>query len=163
MKWCDHTQYSIDYVIAYRIKVTKWWRMLLISPSVAQLCDVVPHRADPVPPFQPGINMSIVYKKKILSLILHHFMSVLSCISLPFLQEELSSNTDLVQSHRERISKASNLVNIELFWKTYNRWTHPQTSLHGHIYPPANCNQRNLLPFASSRRDLNIDRNSTFK
>lgn len=38
-----------------------------------------------------------------------------------FLQEELSSNTDLVQSHRARISKASNLVNIELFWKTYNR------------------------------------------
>uniref|UniRef100_A0A8C9X3H6 NDRG family member 2 n=1 Tax=Sander lucioperca TaxID=283035 RepID=A0A8C9X3H6_SANLU len=51
-----------------------------------------------------------------------------------FSQEELSSNTELVQSHRERISKASNLVNIELFWKTYN-----------------------------SRRDLNIDRNSTFK
>ncbi|KAA8582639.1 hypothetical protein FQN60_006310 [Etheostoma spectabile] len=51
-----------------------------------------------------------------------------------FSQEELSSNTELVQSHRERISKASNLVNIELFWKSYN-----------------------------SRRDLNIDRNSTFK
>eukprot|EP00064_Thunnus_orientalis_P016156 superscaffoldBa00003143_g16219 len=49
-------------------------------------------------------------------------------------KDELSSNTDLVQSHRERISKASNLVNIELLWKTYN-----------------------------SRRDLNIDRNSTFK
>ncbi|KAF7654667.1 hypothetical protein LDENG_00066320 [Lucifuga dentata] len=51
-----------------------------------------------------------------------------------FSQEELSSNTDLVQSHRERISKASNLANIELFWKTYN-----------------------------SRRDLNIDRSNTFK
>ncbi|XP_075884052.1 protein NDRG2 [Nelusetta ayraudi] len=51
-----------------------------------------------------------------------------------FSQEELSSNTDLVQSHRERISKASNIINIELFWKTYN-----------------------------SRRDLNIDRNSSFK
>uniref|UniRef100_A0A4W6EIX9 Protein NDRG2 n=1 Tax=Lates calcarifer TaxID=8187 RepID=A0A4W6EIX9_LATCA len=51
-----------------------------------------------------------------------------------FSQEELSSNTDLVQSHRERISKASNLINIELLWKTYN-----------------------------SRRDLNIDRNCTFK
>uniref|UniRef100_A0A3B3UH58 NDRG family member 2 n=1 Tax=Poecilia latipinna TaxID=48699 RepID=A0A3B3UH58_9TELE len=45
-----------------------------------------------------------------------------------------SSNTDLVQSHRERISKAPNLANIELFWKTYN-----------------------------SRRDLNLDRNYTFK
>uniref|UniRef100_A0A8C4DW20 NDRG family member 2 n=1 Tax=Dicentrarchus labrax TaxID=13489 RepID=A0A8C4DW20_DICLA len=55
-------------------------------------------------------------------------------VSHLFSQEELSSNTDLVQSHRERISKASNLVNIELFWKTYN-----------------------------SRRDLNIDRNSSFK
>uniref|UniRef100_A0AAQ4R9L3 Protein NDRG2 n=1 Tax=Gasterosteus aculeatus aculeatus TaxID=481459 RepID=A0AAQ4R9L3_GASAC len=51
-----------------------------------------------------------------------------------FSQEELSSNSDLVQSHRERISKASNLVNIELLWKTYN-----------------------------SRRDLNIDRSSSFK
>uniref|UniRef100_A0A3B5BNI5 Protein NDRG2 n=1 Tax=Stegastes partitus TaxID=144197 RepID=A0A3B5BNI5_9TELE len=51
-----------------------------------------------------------------------------------FSQEELSSNTDLVQSHRDRINKASNGVNIELLWKTYN-----------------------------SRRDLNIDRNSTFK
>ncbi|XP_068584288.1 protein NDRG2 [Cebidichthys violaceus] len=51
-----------------------------------------------------------------------------------FSQEEMSSNTDLVQSHRERIAKASNLVNMELFWKTYN-----------------------------SRRDLNIDRNNSFK
>ncbi|KAG7221450.1 hypothetical protein INR49_017219 [Caranx melampygus] len=51
-----------------------------------------------------------------------------------FSQEELSANTDLVQSHRDRIAKAPNLVNIELLWKTYN-----------------------------SRRDLNIDRNSTFK
>uniref|UniRef100_A0A8C2XRQ9 Protein NDRG2 n=1 Tax=Cyclopterus lumpus TaxID=8103 RepID=A0A8C2XRQ9_CYCLU len=51
-----------------------------------------------------------------------------------FSQEELSSNTELVQSHRERISKASNLVNMELFWKTYN-----------------------------SRRDLNIERNNSFK
>ncbi|XP_068443484.1 protein NDRG2 isoform X2 [Clinocottus analis] len=52
-----------------------------------------------------------------------------------FSQEELSSNTELVQTHRARISKASNLVNIELFWKTYN----------------------------SSRRDLNIERNNSFK
>ncbi|XP_010769252.1 protein NDRG2-like [Notothenia coriiceps] len=51
-----------------------------------------------------------------------------------FSQEELSATTELVKFHRERISKASNLVNIELFWKTYN-----------------------------SRKDLNIDRNSTFK
>ncbi|XP_062416349.1 protein NDRG2 isoform X3 [Pungitius pungitius] len=51
-----------------------------------------------------------------------------------FSQEELSSNSDLVQSHRERISKAPNLVNIELLWKTYN-----------------------------SRRDLNIDRSTSFK
>uniref|UniRef100_A0A674NHU5 Protein NDRG2 n=1 Tax=Takifugu rubripes TaxID=31033 RepID=A0A674NHU5_TAKRU len=51
---------------------------------------------------------------------------------LPLLR--MSANTDLVQSHRDRISKASNLVNIELLWKNYN-----------------------------SRRDLNIDRNSTFK
>lgn len=40
---------------------------------------------------------------------------------LVFPQEEMSANTDLVQSHRDRISKASNLVNIELLWKNYNR------------------------------------------
>uniref|UniRef100_A0A3P9JPT2 NDRG family member 2 n=1 Tax=Oryzias latipes TaxID=8090 RepID=A0A3P9JPT2_ORYLA len=51
-----------------------------------------------------------------------------------FSQEELSSNTDVVQFHRERINKASNLVNIELFWKSYN-----------------------------GRRDLSLDRNYTFK
>ncbi|KAL4007204.1 hypothetical protein ACER0C_001056 [Sarotherodon galilaeus] len=51
-----------------------------------------------------------------------------------FSQEELSSSTDLVQSHRERISKASNLSNVELLWKSYN-----------------------------SRRDLIFDRNSAFK
>lgn len=81
--------------------------------------------------------------------------------TLAFLQEELSSNTDLVQSHRERISKASNLVNIELLWKTYNRYTH----LHLHT-PPCNTNASQLnflVSFVCSRRDLNIDRNSTFK
>ncbi|XP_076868113.1 protein NDRG2 isoform X2 [Brachyhypopomus gauderio] len=51
-----------------------------------------------------------------------------------FSQKEISGNTDLVQSHRERISKAPNLVNMDLFWKSYN-----------------------------SRRDLNIDRSSTLK
>ncbi|KAM9401089.1 protein NDRG2 [Salvelinus alpinus] len=51
-----------------------------------------------------------------------------------FSQEEMSANADLVRSHRDRISKASNLINIELFWRSYN-----------------------------SRRDLIIDRNSNFK
>uniref|UniRef100_A0AAX7URE9 Protein NDRG2 n=1 Tax=Astatotilapia calliptera TaxID=8154 RepID=A0AAX7URE9_ASTCA len=51
-----------------------------------------------------------------------------------FSQEELSSSTDLVQSYRERISKAPNLSNMELLWKSYN-----------------------------SRRDLIFDRNSAFK
>ncbi|KAI1888676.1 hypothetical protein AGOR_G00187590 [Albula goreensis] len=51
-----------------------------------------------------------------------------------FSQEEMSANTELLQYHRERISKAPNLHNIELFWKSYN-----------------------------SRRDLNMDRNSTLK
>uniref|UniRef100_A0A665VHV9 Protein NDRG2 n=1 Tax=Echeneis naucrates TaxID=173247 RepID=A0A665VHV9_ECHNA len=69
----------------------------------------------------------------------HKLSSVTSSLSEQILshlfsQDELSSNTDLVQSHRERIAKAPNLVNIELLWKTYN-----------------------------SRRDLNIDRNTTFK
>ncbi|XP_059380031.1 protein NDRG2-like isoform X2 [Carassius carassius] len=51
-----------------------------------------------------------------------------------FSQEELSANTELLQTHRERISKATNLINIELFWKSY-----------------------------LGRRDLNIERNNTFK
>ncbi|XP_030636625.1 protein NDRG2 [Chanos chanos] len=51
-----------------------------------------------------------------------------------FSQEEMSGNTDLLQSHRERISKSPNLSNMELLWKSYN-----------------------------SRRDLGIDRNNTFK
>ncbi|CAB1345461.1 unnamed protein product, partial [Coregonus sp. 'balchen'] len=51
-----------------------------------------------------------------------------------FSQEEMSANADLVKSHRDRISKAPNLINIELFWRSYN-----------------------------SRRDLIIDRNSNFK
>ncbi|KAJ8261556.1 hypothetical protein GJAV_G00155680 [Gymnothorax javanicus] len=51
-----------------------------------------------------------------------------------FSQEELSANTELVQCHRERISKTSNLHNMELFWKSYN-----------------------------SRRDLNMDRSNSLK
>lgn len=51
-----------------------------------------------------------------------------------FSQEELSANTELVQTHRDRISKAANLTNVELLWKSFN-----------------------------SRRDLNIDRTCTFK
>uniref|UniRef100_A0A3Q0QNX8 NDRG family member 2 n=1 Tax=Amphilophus citrinellus TaxID=61819 RepID=A0A3Q0QNX8_AMPCI len=47
-----------------------------------------------------------------------------------FLYNSKFKCTELVQSHRERISKAPNLFNIELLWKTYN-----------------------------SRRDLSIDRN----
>ncbi|XP_067297534.1 protein NDRG2-like [Pseudorasbora parva] len=49
-------------------------------------------------------------------------------------REELSANTDLVQSHRERLAKAPNAINIELFWKSY-----------------------------LGRRDLSIERNNTFK
>uniref|UniRef100_A0AAZ3QNW9 Protein NDRG2 n=1 Tax=Oncorhynchus tshawytscha TaxID=74940 RepID=A0AAZ3QNW9_ONCTS len=51
-----------------------------------------------------------------------------------FSQEEMSANADLVKSHRDRISKAPNLINIELFWRGYN-----------------------------SRRDLILDRTSNFK
>uniref|UniRef100_A0A673KXL6 Protein NDRG2-like n=1 Tax=Sinocyclocheilus rhinocerous TaxID=307959 RepID=A0A673KXL6_9TELE len=51
-----------------------------------------------------------------------------------FSQEEMSTNTELIQTHRERISKAPNLINIELFWKSYQ-----------------------------GRRDLNVERNKTFK
>uniref|UniRef100_A0A665VHX8 Protein NDRG2 n=1 Tax=Echeneis naucrates TaxID=173247 RepID=A0A665VHX8_ECHNA len=61
----------------------------------------------------------------------HKLSSVTSSLSEQILshlfsQDELSSNTDLVQSHRERIAKAPNLVNIELLWKTYNRSTHSE-------------------------------------
>nr|XP_055050786.1 protein NDRG2 [Misgurnus anguillicaudatus] len=51
-----------------------------------------------------------------------------------FSQEEISANTELIQSHKERIIKAPNLNNIELFWKSY-----------------------------LGRGDLNIDRNNSFK
>ncbi|XP_061108443.1 LOW QUALITY PROTEIN: protein NDRG2 [Conger conger] len=51
-----------------------------------------------------------------------------------FSQEELSANTELLQCHRLRISKAPNLYNMELFWRSYN-----------------------------SRRDLNMDRSNTLK
>ncbi|XP_069044711.1 protein NDRG2 [Lepisosteus oculatus] len=37
-----------------------------------------------------------------------------------FSQEELSANTELVQSNRQRISSAPNLYNFELFWKSFN-------------------------------------------
>uniref|UniRef100_A0A6Q2Z8V3 Protein NDRG2 n=1 Tax=Esox lucius TaxID=8010 RepID=A0A6Q2Z8V3_ESOLU len=40
-----------------------------------------------------------------------------------FSREEISENGDLVKSHRERISKAPNFSNIELFWKSYIRYT----------------------------------------
>uniref|UniRef100_A0A3B3QKD4 NDRG family member 2 n=1 Tax=Paramormyrops kingsleyae TaxID=1676925 RepID=A0A3B3QKD4_9TELE len=40
-----------------------------------------------------------------------------------FSQEELSTNTE-VQRQRERLSKSTNLPNVELFWKGYNRYTH---------------------------------------
>ncbi|XP_016107569.1 protein NDRG2-like [Sinocyclocheilus grahami] len=55
------------------------------------------------------------------------------CVCVCF-QEEMSANTELIQTHRERISKAPNLINIELFWKSYQ-----------------------------GRRDLNVERNNTFK
>ncbi|KAL0970091.1 hypothetical protein UPYG_G00237040 [Umbra pygmaea] len=51
-----------------------------------------------------------------------------------FSQEEMSANGDLVKSHRERISKTPNFINIELFWKSYY-----------------------------SRSELVIDRNNSFK
>lgn len=51
-----------------------------------------------------------------------------------FSQEELSSHTELVQSHRERMHKAPHVGNIEHFWKAYN-----------------------------SRGHLHLDRNNTFK
>lgn len=55
-------------------------------------------------------------------------------LSHHFSQEEMSANTELIQTHRQRISKAPNLINIELFWKSY-----------------------------LGRRDLNIERNNSFK
>ncbi|KAK7171230.1 hypothetical protein R3I94_001232 [Phoxinus phoxinus] len=51
-----------------------------------------------------------------------------------FSQEELSGNTELIQTHRERLAKAPNAINMELFWKSY-----------------------------LGRRDLSIERNNTFK
>ncbi len=40
------------------------------------------------------------------------------CVYVCF-QEEMSANTELIQTHKQRIAKAPNLINIELFWKSY--------------------------------------------
>uniref|UniRef100_A0AAZ3PCI8 NDRG family member 2 n=1 Tax=Oncorhynchus tshawytscha TaxID=74940 RepID=A0AAZ3PCI8_ONCTS len=53
-----------------------------------------------------------------------------------FSQEEMSANADLVRSHRDRISKAPNLINIELFWRSYNRTT---------LGPLCQCNTSQLF------------------
>ena len=39
----------------------------------------------------------------------------------PGTQEELVSNTELVQSYRQQISNVVNQVNLQLFWNMYNR------------------------------------------
>lgn len=36
-------------------------------------------------------------------------------------QEELVSNTELVQSYRQQISNVVNQANLQLFWNMYNR------------------------------------------
>lgn len=43
-----------------------------------------------------------------------------------FSQDELSSHTDLVESHRDRIHKDPHIGNIEHFWKAYNSRNHLQ-------------------------------------
>ena len=40
----------------------------------------------------------------------------------PGTQEELVSNTELVQSYRQQISNVVNQANLQLFWNMYNRW-----------------------------------------
>ena len=39
----------------------------------------------------------------------------------PGTQEELVSNTELVQSYRQQISNVVNQANLQLFWNMYNR------------------------------------------
>uniref|UniRef100_A0A669BRJ7 NDRG family member 4 n=1 Tax=Oreochromis niloticus TaxID=8128 RepID=A0A669BRJ7_ORENI len=39
-----------------------------------------------------------------------------------FSQEELVSNTELVQSYRQQINNNINHFNLQLFWNMYNRW-----------------------------------------
>lgn len=45
-----------------------------------------------------------------------HFL--ICCV---FLQEELMSNTELVQSYRQQINNTVNQFNLQLFWNMYNR------------------------------------------
>uniref|UniRef100_A0A4W4HJ35 Protein NDRG2 n=1 Tax=Electrophorus electricus TaxID=8005 RepID=A0A4W4HJ35_ELEEL len=56
-----------------------------------------------------------------------------------FSQKEITGNTDLVQSHRERISNAPNLVNMELFWKSFNRYTLSLSLVSPHTPHSCNC------------------------
>lgn len=39
----------------------------------------------------------------------------------PGAQEELVSNTELVQSYRQQIGNVVNQANLQLFWNMYNR------------------------------------------
>lgn len=45
--------------------------------------------------------------------------------AVPGIQEELVSNTELVQSYRQQISNVVNQANLQLFWNMYNRYGRP--------------------------------------
>lgn len=105
--------FSIDdfFLICSRCSSAQW-----PPPSQSRFCVTSSVRCDCF----PSLVFSSCYPKNdtFLRLELERFEH--KCCRL--LQEEMSSNTDVVQFHRDRINKASNLVNIELFWKSYNRW-----------------------------------------
>lgn len=46
-------------------------------------------------------------------------------------QEELVSNTELVQSYRQQISNVVNQANLQLFWNMYNRCGCPRAPWEG--------------------------------
>ena len=49
--------------------------------------------------------------------------------SIPWAQEELVSNTELVQSYRQQIGNVVNQANLQLFWNMYNRCGRPGAQL----------------------------------
>lgn len=91
--------------------------------SADQRSDLIPHWTDHVPPFQPGKERQTLSQPCFVVFLIKKHNCVL-------FQEELSSRTDLVQSHRERISKSPLLANMEQFWKAYNGCIHSQLLLH---------------------------------
>ncbi|KAJ8007558.1 hypothetical protein DPEC_G00095290 [Dallia pectoralis] len=78
-----------------------------------------------------------------------------------FSQEEISANGDLVKSHRERISKASNFANIELFWKSYNSRSELVMSRNNNFKCPVMLVVGDQAPYEEAAMECNSKLNPT--